>query len=208
MAVVPLTTDVIAELTAALNEYQQLSADGATSLGSGGFDDVIANSSRTASASQTTPWTPLFLPIPPGVDVNGEVTKQLASNGIAPILTVLLERYIALRALVVGGGGGGAGNDYAAMLADSGPVNAPYVSGAYRVETGGVFPSAVTWWTSNAMTMKIVSKTITRDGSQNPTVEVWQFYDPADGTTVLKTVTDTISYSGVIETSRTRVIVP
>jgi hypothetical protein len=39
-----------------------------------------------------------------------------------------------------------------------------------------------------------------------PTTEEWKMYD-TDGSTVLATVTDTISYSGPFETSRTRAIV-
>jgi hypothetical protein len=39
----------------------------------------------------------------------------------------------------------------------------------------------------------------------NITQEQWKVYD-VDGSTVLATVTDSISYSGVFETSRTRTI--
>ena len=36
-----------------------------------------------------------------------------------------------------------------------------------------------------------------------PTTEVWKMYD-TDGTTVLVTLTDAITYSGVFEATRTR----
>lgn len=38
---------------------------------------------------------------------------------------------------------------------------------------------------------------MTYDGSLNPTVEAWKVYDPADGTTVLRTITITHTWSGV-----------
>lgn len=46
---------------------------------------------------------------------------------------------------------------------------------------------------------------MTYDGSLNPTVEAWKFYDPADGTTVLRTITVTHTWSGVDLTKSTEV---
>ena len=86
---------------------------------------------------------------------------------------------------------------------DDGPAEG-FASGAYRETTGTIFPTAIIWWESGGKTKKIVEKLITWTGV-NPTTVEWKVYD-TDGTTVLATVTDTISYSGVFETSRTRAI--
>jgi hypothetical protein len=75
-------------------------------------------------------------------------------------------------------------------------------------DLGGVFPTSVIWWESSAKLKKIVEKTITRTGTGTnvaPTPIVWKIYD-TDGSTVLVTVTDTITYNGVFETDRTRTI--
>lgn len=87
---------------------------------------------------------------------------------------------------------------------DNGPAEG-FTSGAYREMTGTVFPTAVIWWESSSKLKKIVEKNITWTGV-NPTTIEWKMYD-TDGSTVLSTVTDTISYSGIFETSRTRAIV-
>jgi hypothetical protein len=78
-------------------------------------------------------------------------------------------------------------------------------SGVYRKVTGGIFPSAVTWWTSSAMTTKIAEATYTRDGAQRATTVQWKMY-AADGTTVLSTITDALVYAQGVEVSRTRTI--
>lgn len=87
---------------------------------------------------------------------------------------------------------------------DHGPAGG-FTSGAFK-ETlpSGPFPTSVIWWTSAAKTAKIVEKTITWTGS-NPTTIQWKMYD-TDGTTVLETVTDAISYTGPFENTRTRTI--
>jgi hypothetical protein len=87
---------------------------------------------------------------------------------------------------------------------DDGPFE-EFTSGAYREITGGVFPTSTIWWESSAKLEKIVEKTITRNANKTPAVIEWKVYD-TDGVTVLATATDTISYSGITETSRTRVI--
>jgi hypothetical protein len=46
---------------------------------------------------------------------------------------------------------------------------------------------------------------MTYDGSLNPTTEVWKYYDPSDGTTVLRTITLTHTWSGVDLTKSTEV---
>jgi hypothetical protein len=69
--------------------------------------------------------------------------------------------------------------------------------------TGTVFPTAVTWYhTVSMVEHKLVEKLITWTGT-NPTTIVWNMYD--DTGSVIATVTDTITYSTVFETGRTRV---
>lgn len=86
---------------------------------------------------------------------------------------------------------------------DNGPADG-FASGAYRTVTGSVFPTAVTWYdSSGAGKKKIVEKLTTWTGVL-PTTVVWKMYDSSE--TLLVTVTDSITYSGVFETSRTRTI--
>jgi len=88
---------------------------------------------------------------------------------------------------------------------DDGPAGG-FLSGAYKetLPTGNPFPTSYIWWVDNTKVHKIVELTVTRSGPL-PVVEVWEMYD-TDGVSVLETVTDTITYSGVFEIDRTRVI--
>jgi len=91
---------------------------------------------------------------------------------------------------------------------DDGPAEG-FASGAYREVTGGVFPTAVVWWESSSKLKKIVEKLITRSGggatNVTPTPIKWKIYD-TDGSTVLWTISDAVTYSGVFEQNRTRTI--
>jgi len=78
-------------------------------------------------------------------------------------------------------------------------------SGAVRDISGSGFPTSIIWYTSSARTAKIVEKTITYNVDYNPSTLEWKVYS-TDGTTVIATVTDTVTYSGLFETTRTRVI--
>jgi len=84
---------------------------------------------------------------------------------------------------------------------DEGPAEG-FATGATKTVTGSVFPTQVLWKRADAT--KLVEKNTTWTGV-NPTAIEWKMY-AADGTTVLVTVTDAISYSGVFETGRTRSI--
>lgn len=87
---------------------------------------------------------------------------------------------------------------------DGGPAEG-FATGAYREMTGTTFPTAIIWYDSSGPgKKKIVEKLITWTGVL-PTTIAWKMYDAAES--LLVTVTDTISYSGVFETSRTRSIV-
>jgi len=80
-----------------------------------------------------------------------------------------------------------------------------FASGAYKETTySGVKATDEIWYESVSKAKKIVELTTTWAGIKK-TAEVWKVYD-TDGSTVLATVTDAISYSGIKETSRTRTI--
>lgn len=81
-----------------------------------------------------------------------------------------------------------------------------FASGAYReiLPVADPFPTSIIWWESNAKLKKIVEKLITWTGAFPTTIQ-WKAYD-TDGTTVLATVTDAITYSGPFEADRTRTI--
>jgi hypothetical protein len=86
---------------------------------------------------------------------------------------------------------------------DNGPAEG-FASGAYREITGTVFPTAVIWYDQAGVgKKKIVEKLITWTGA-TPTTIVWKVYDAAE--VLIATLTDTITYSGMFETSRARTI--
>lgn len=87
---------------------------------------------------------------------------------------------------------------------EDGPAEG-FDSGAYREITGTMFPSSVVWYTDSGKTDKIVEKLITWTGVNATSIQ-WKMYS-TDGSTVLTTVTDAVTYSGIFETSRTRTIV-
>jgi len=90
---------------------------------------------------------------------------------------------------------------------DEGPAEG-FATGAYRTMLPALspFPTSFIWWESIAQTEKIVEKTYTYNPNKTVSQVVWQMYD-TDGVTILVTVTDVITYSGIFETSRTRSIV-
>lgn len=87
---------------------------------------------------------------------------------------------------------------------DDGPAEF-FSSGAYKVTAGTPFPSSETWYVDSTLAQTIVAKTITRNANTTPSTVQWQIFG-LDGVSVLATVSDAISYSGVFETSRTRTI--
>lgn len=89
---------------------------------------------------------------------------------------------------------------------DSGPATG-FLSGAYReiLPAADPFPTSETWYEDNTKAKKIV-ETLTTYAGPVPSTITWNMYD-TDGTTVLATATDTITYaSGVFEISRTRTL--
>lgn len=104
------------------------------------------------------------------------------------------------------GGGGITAEQHKVLLQlihfiDEGPAEG-FTTGATKSVTGTVFPTQELW--ERADTTKLLEKNITWTGV-NPTTIEWKIY-AADGITALSMVTDTITYSGVFETGRARVI--
>ena len=89
---------------------------------------------------------------------------------------------------------------------DEGPTEG-FTTGATKTVTGGLFPTLIEWKRSDATLL--VEKTITRSGggatNLAPTPIVWKMYD-TDGSTLLATVSDAVTYSGINEASRVRTI--
>jgi hypothetical protein len=91
-------------------------------------------------------------------------------------------------------------------LANGGPMEG-FTSGAYLeyLPGGDPFPTSATWWDSPTKTKKIVEQVVTYNPNKTVATETWRCFD-TDGVTVLATLVDTISYSGVFESSRVRTI--
>lgn len=114
-----------------------------------------------------------------------------------------------IRVVNLPGGGGGISADQHKILRqlihfiDDGPAEG-FTSGAYKEITGTVTPSAIVWYESSSKLKKIVERLVTWSGIV-PSVDKWKIYDNS-GITVIWTVSDAISYTGIFETDRTRTI--
>jgi hypothetical protein len=167
------------------------------------FDAVVDETSFTVieSISSSTGGTGSFIyksgATYVGVSVGGLTNLASSDNTVQKALakldsTITADRdgHSALRQLI--------------HLADEGGPFEGFASGTYCETTGTVFPTAVVWWESSAKLKKIVENTATYNNNGTIATLTWKSYD-GDG--VLKaSFTDTISYSGVFETSRTRTI--
>jgi len=92
-------------------------------------------------------------------------------------------------------------------LAEEGGPWEGFASGAFQetLPSADPFPTSVIWWTSAAKTEKIVEEQLVYNSNKTIATDTWKVY--AVGGALLVTITDTITYSGVFETSRTRTIV-
>lgn len=83
-------------------------------------------------------------------------------------------------------------------------------SGTYReIEyTSSVFPLRTTWYVDSGKTIKLVQKELTYGGTISviPSVIVLRLYRGTGANVVARTITDTITYDGVLEISRTRIV--
>lgn len=89
-------------------------------------------------------------------------------------------------------------------------TNTQHYNGTYaeleRV-TGKVWPKRVTWYTNSGKTVMLVQKEFTYGSSiPVPTTITMRLYDGSIANTVVRTITDTVTYSTVFEVSRTRVV--
>lgn len=88
---------------------------------------------------------------------------------------------------------------------DEGPGDG-FDSGAYKEVVGQPFPTSITWYKSSTKAKKIVEKLITYYGNNLPHTLTWNMYD-TNGTTILHTVVDTITYqNNAFESTRVRTI--
>jgi hypothetical protein len=89
---------------------------------------------------------------------------------------------------------------------DEGPAEG-FPTGAVKeiLPAAAPFPTTVIWWEDPAKTKRIVDKIITRNPNQSPATIQWRMYD-VDGSTVLATVLDTLTYSGPFVLTRSRAI--
>jgi hypothetical protein len=149
------------------------------------------------------------------IDVRGVYLQNDTSNNTAALITRDSSDNITLTdpnagtytlSQLAAGGAGLTANQHRNLLQlihfiDEGPAEG-FVTGATKTVTGTVFPTSVIW--RRADTTKLVEQTITWSGIVPTTIE-WKMYD-TNGTTVLATVSDAVSYSGPFETGRTRTI--
>jgi hypothetical protein len=84
-----------------------------------------------------------------------------------------------------------------------GPRGQYWASGLVSDTHNSPFPTASIWWTNSARTQKVVECLVTRNSRRLPVTIQWKAYG-VDGLTVVESYTDTITYSGVFEISRTR----
>jgi hypothetical protein len=125
------------------------------------------------------------------IDNLGPGARRTLADLVAGVGGLTIEAHKAIRQLI--------------HFISDGPAEG-FATGAFKETTGTVFPTFVAWYVAGSTPPAglIVSLTVTWTGIV-PTTEVWKMYD-TDGSTILVTVTDTISYSGIFETSRTRAI--
>lgn len=111
--------------------------------------------------------------------------------------------------LATASGSGVTANQHKALrdiihFVDEGPGDG-FASGAYKEIVGQPFPTSITWYESAAKTEKIYEKLITRPSVAKPTPIVYKMYG-TNGTTVVATIQDDITYNGAFEVSRVRTI--
>lgn len=86
---------------------------------------------------------------------------------------------------------------------DDGPRGSQWASGLVKDTGPTPFPTASIWWTDSSRTKKVVDSFTVRNAYKLPITTQWKAY-ASDGITVVESYTDTITYQGVFEISRTR----
>jgi len=88
-------------------------------------------------------------------------------------------------------------------LANDGPYDG--FSGCVMDVGPTPFPTSSIWFVDTTRTKKIIETHIVYNANMTPSTTQYKIYD-IDGVTVLSTLTDTISYNGIFEVSRTRTL--
>jgi len=83
----------------------------------------------------------------------------------------------------------------------------PMLDGVYRevTPTGDPFPDTITWYADATKAVTLLVETITRNADQTPATIVWTVNNLAGA--LVRTITDTITYTNLIESTRTRSVV-
>lgn len=89
---------------------------------------------------------------------------------------------------------------------DDGPADG-FISGSFKeiIPSSNPFPTSIIWWESSLKIKKILEKYYTYNSNKTINQVQWKMYD-IDGITIISTITDTITYNGVFEINRTRII--
>jgi hypothetical protein len=92
------------------------------------------------------------------------------------------------------------------FMSENGPGDG-FGSGPYYSETAysGVFPTSETWYETSGKVKKIASYAVTYNANKTIATETWTVFK-TDGTNKAAEAVDTISYSGINETSRSRAV--
>lgn len=98
--------------------------------------------------------------------------------------------------------------DYVLLMLESVLMTHPL--GRYKETsyTSNVFPSQIIWYTDGTKTSKLIEKNISYGPATKKFVVgiEWKIYDGTAPGTLVRTITDTITRSGIIEISRTRTV--
>lgn len=87
-------------------------------------------------------------------------------------------------------------------------ISTQHQTAGYREIEGFPFPETVTWYTDNTKVIKLVEKEFVYSSSSIvPDQIILRLYNGTGANTVLRTITDTISYDGVFEISRERSVI-
>ncbi len=91
----PVSTTEKTDAKSILSDYNFIQQNGATSNPALNYDEVVAGAERVNLTTQTTPPSPLFLPVAndPSQPEGAAAYKQLADNGILPIFLAAV-RYL------------------------------------------------------------------------------------------------------------------
>jgi len=133
----------------------------------------------------------------------GRRKLQDSLNSHSTSVSILTSKIEALEAAIGEVGADGSITSLVDLWDDDGPgidVAAPVL---VVLPAGSAFPTTKTWYADASETVKVWEKTITRNSKQQPTTIKWVHYD---GATVIKTITDTITYDGAFEATHTRVV--